>query len=254
MPDAHARIGAWWDADAAVYDDAPGHALTDPVEAACWRRVLEATLPPAPAAVLDCGTGTGSIALLAAELGHDVTGVDLSAGMLDRARDKAARRGLDVTFLHAPAETPPPGPFGAVVERHVVWTLPDPVAALSAWRSTVAPGGRLVLLEGSWGGGGPLVGAADALAKTIDRLEGRGDHHHAAYPADLSLPLQGLTSPRPYLEAVESAGWIRPRVFRLRDVEWAIARRERWPLGWLTRRPRYAIVADAPITPSRAPV
>jgi SAM-dependent methyltransferase len=252
MPDVHARIGAWWDADADVYDDAPGHALSDPVEAACWRRALEATLPPAPATVLDCGTGTGSIALLAAELGHEVTGVDLSAGMLDRARDKAGDRGLDVTFVHGPAEAPPAGSFDAVVERHVVWTLPDPVAALTAWRLVAAPAGRLVLLEGSWGGEGPFVEAADALAKAVDRLEGRGDHHHAPYPTDLPLPLQGLSSPGPYLEAVEAAGWVGPRILRLRDVEWAIARRERWPLGWLIRRPRYAIVADAPVTSSRA--
>jgi SAM-dependent methyltransferase len=250
MSDAHARIGAWWDADAHVYDDAPGHALSDPVEAACWRRVLEATLPRAPAAVLDAGTGTGSIALLAAELGYAVTGVDLSAGMLERARRKAAERGLDAVFVEAPAETPPPGPFDAVVERHVVWTLPHPIEALEAWRRVVVPGGRLVLLEGSWGGEGPFVRAADAAADALGRLDGRRDHHHAPYPTDLSLPLQGLTSPARYLEAVEAAGWLPPRLARLRDVEWAIARRERWPLGWLRRRPRYAIVADAPLTPS----
>jgi SAM-dependent methyltransferase len=245
MHDAHARIGSWWDDDAHVYDAAPGHALSDPLEAACWRRVLEATLPPAPARVLDAGAGTGSIALLAAELGHEVTAVDLSAGMLEHARRKAAERGLDVTFVHGPAEAPPAGPFDAVVERHVVWTLPDPAGALEAWRSVCAPGGRLVLLEGSWGGEGPFVTVADALARLVDRFEGRGDHHHAPYPTDLPLPLQGMTSPVPYLEAVAAAGWIRPRVFRLRDVEWAIARRQRWPLGALTHRPRYAIVADA---------
>src|SRR6476619_4664630 len=76
MSDTHARIARWWDADAAVYDDAAGHAMSDPIEAAAWRRVLERTLPAAPADVLDVGTGTGSLALLAAELGHVVTGVD----------------------------------------------------------------------------------------------------------------------------------------------------------------------------------
>jgi SAM-dependent methyltransferase len=250
MHGAHERIGAWWDADAHVYDDAPGHALSDPLEAACWRRALERTLPPAPATVLDAGTGTGSIAFLAAELGYRVTGVDLSEGMLAQARTKAAPRDLDVTFIHGPAEAPPPGPFDAIVERHVVWTLPDPVGALSAWRSACAPGGRLVLLEGSWGGEGPFVTAADAIARIVDRLAGRADHHHAPYPTDLPLPLQGMISPVPYLDAVAEAGWLRPRVFRLRDVEWAIARRQPWPLGWLRHRPRYAVVADAPLTPS----
>ena len=247
MHDTHGRIGAWWDDDADVYDDAPGHALSDPVEAACWRRTLERALPPAPARVLDAGSGTGSIALLLAELGHTVTGIDLSDGMLARARAKAGARGLDVTFIHGRAESPPEGPFDAVVERHVVWTLPDPVAALTAWRRVVVPGGSLVLLEGSWGGeAGPVTAAVDAIARVVDRVRGRTDHHHAPYPDDLALPLQGLTSPAPYLEAVEEAGWLRPRVFRLRDVEWAIARREAWPLGWLAHRPRYAVLADAP--------
>jgi ubiquinone/menaquinone biosynthesis C-methylase UbiE len=251
--DAHERIGAWWDDDAHMYDDAPGHALSDPLEAACWRRVLERTLSPAPTAVLDAGTGTGSIAFLAAELGHAVTGVDLSEGMLARAREKARERGLDIEFVHGRAETPPDGPFDAVIERHVVWTLPDPVAALKAWRMSCVAGGRLVMLEGSWGGEGPFVSAADAIARALDRVQGRSDHHHAAYPSDLALPLQGVTSPARYLEAVTEAGWTRPRLFRLRDVEWAIARRQPWPLGWLTHRPRYAIVAEASVTASRQP-
>jgi hypothetical protein len=58
--------------------------------------------------------------------------------------------------------------------------------------------------------------------------------------------LQGLRSPEPYLTAIEEAGWTGIRLARLRDVEWAIARREPWPLGWLALRRRYAIVADAP--------
>jgi len=246
MSDTHARIARWWDADAAVYDDAAGHAMSDPIEAAAWRRVLERTLPAAPADVLDVGTGTGSLALLAAELGHVVTGVDLSEGMLARAKDKATRAGQSIGFIHARAEDPPPGPFDAIIERHVLWTIPDPVAALRAWRSVTRRGGRLVLLEGSWGGEGPFVQVADRLTELMERLQGIGEHHHAAYPDDLPLPLQGLTSPAPYLAAVEAAGWTRVRIARLRDVEWAIERRQSWPLGWLSHRARYAIVADEP--------
>ena len=246
MSHPHDRIRAWWDADADVYDDAAGHALSDPVEAAAWRRVLEGTLPPAPARVLDAGTGTGSLALAAAELGHDVTGVDLSEGMLDRARAKATERGVDIVLVHGPAEDPPTGPFDAVIERHVLWTIPDPVAALISWRAVTVPGGRLVLLEGSWGGEGPFVGAADMVARVVERAYGLHDHHHATYPQDLSLPLQGLHDPGPFVAAAEAAGWERIRIARLRDVEWTIERRQPWPLGPLTRRPRYAIIADAP--------
>jgi hypothetical protein len=55
-----------------------------------------------------------------------------------------------------------------------------------------------------------------------------------------------LSSPAPYLAAVTEAGWTRVRLARMRDVEWAVAGREPWPLRWLEHRPRYAIVADAP--------
>jgi SAM-dependent methyltransferase len=246
MSEHHDRIREWWDADASVYDDAAGHAMSDPVEAAAWRRVLDRTLPPAPARVLDVGTGTGSLAVLAAELGHAVTGLDLSERMLARATEKAARADASIDFVHGPAEEPPPGPFDAVVERHVLWTIPDPVEALNAWRTVTRPGGRLVLLEGSWGADGPLMSIADRLAHVIERLSGTGEHHHAAYPEGLPLPLQGLTSPVPYLTVVQAAGFARIRLARLRDVEWAVARRQPAPLGWLTHRARYAIVADAP--------
>jgi ubiquinone/menaquinone biosynthesis C-methylase UbiE len=242
----HDTIRRWWDDDASVYDDSAGHSISDPVEAAAWRRALEATLPDPVARVLDVGTGTGSLALLMAELGHAVTGLDLSEGMLERARTKANEAGAAIVFVHGRAEEPPTGLFDAVVERHVLWTVPDPVSALRAWRSVTRPGGRLVLLEGSWGGDGPFVGLADLATKMFERLYGIADHHHAEYPDDLTLPLQGVTSPAPFLEAVGAAGWERLRLTRLRDVEWAIERRLPFPLGPLTHRPRYAIVADAP--------
>ncbi len=233
--------------DAPTYDDSAGHAASDPVEAAAWRNALARTLPPVPARVLDIGAGTGAMSLLAAELGYDVTALDLSDGMLSKARAKAVERGLDLTFVHGPAEEPPSGPFDAVMERHVAWTLPDPVAAMRAWRDVVRPGGRLVLFEGSWAGEGPWVAAKDAIASTLQRVRGIGDDHHAPYPEDVrsSLPLGAATSPAPFVVAVREAGWRGVRLARLRDVEWAIERRERWPGGWLTRRPRYAIVADA---------
>lgn len=247
MSHVHDQLRDWWDADAHTYDASAGHAMSDPVEAAAWRAALLWSLPPAPARVLDVGAGTGALALLAAGLGYDVTAVDLSEGMLAKARAKAESGGHDVTFVHAPAEAPPPGPFDAVMERHVSWTLPDPVAAMRAWHEVTVPGGRLVLLEGSWAGEGPWVGAKDVVAGWIERVIGIEDDHHAPYPDEVlrSLPLRRTVSPAPFIEAVWQAGWSRVRIARLRDVEWAIEARQPWPLGSLTHRPRYAIVADA---------
>lgn len=245
--DLRDRIRDWWDDDALAYDAAPGHSLSDPVEAAVWRAALAVLLPPAPSRVLDVGAGTGSISLLAAELGHEVTALDLSGSMLDRAKEKAAARSLAIDFVVGPAEEPPAGPFDAVMARHLLWTLPEPTEALAAWHRSTQAEGRLVLFEGSWGGEGPFAGARDAIASWIDRVRGTAGDHHGPYPAEVveRLPLQGATSPAPFVAAVREAGWTRLRLVRLRDVEWAAELRAPWPLGWLGRRPRYAIVADA---------
>lgn len=52
--------------------------------------------------VLDVGCGTGALALPLARAGHEVTGIDFSAGMLERLRRRATEDGLDgVTTVQA---------------------------------------------------------------------------------------------------------------------------------------------------------
>jgi ubiquinone/menaquinone biosynthesis C-methylase UbiE len=247
MADVHDTIRDWWDRDARTYDEAKSHAVSDPLEAAAWRHALRDALPEPPARVLDVGAGTGALSLLAAELGHRVTALDLSEGMLAVARLKAAERGLELGFVVGPAAEPPGGPFDAVMERHVLWTLPDPEGALRAWREVTAPGGRLVLLEGTWGGGGPILRARELVADALRKAMRIPDDHHAPYPDEVlaQLPLARLGSAAPLIEAVYRSGWRAARIKRLRDVEWAAIQHERWPLGHLEHRPRFAIVADA---------
>ena len=247
MSDVHDTIRAYWDRDSATYDRSPGHAVTDPVEAAAWRSALRTLLPEPPARVLDAGAGTGALALLAADLGFDVTALDLSSGMLDRARAKATARGAELTFVVGSAADPPDGPFDAVIERHVVWTLPDPLAALGAWRRVCAPGGRLVMLEAIWGRQDVLARAQHRAASIARSVAGVPDDHHAPYPAEVleRLPLSRMPSPEPLIRLVQDAGWRAVRIRRLRDVEWARRLHQPWPLGWLEHLPRYGLVADA---------
>src|SRR5438067_2362406 len=234
MTDVDQKLREFWDADAVTYDHSPSHAASDPVEAAVWRGLLRRHLPPPPARVLDVGAGTGAMSLLAAALGHSVTALDLSPAMLERAREKAAAGGFDLRTVVASASEPPDGPFDAVVERHVVWTSPDPGAALTAWR-TVAPGGRLVVFEGIWNRSSPSSRARGRAAELLRSLLGVRHDHHGTYDPELlaALPLACSPSPEPLLAAVAAAGWRGVSLERLRDVEWARRLAAPWPLGWL---------------------
>ncbi|HEU5265475.1 MAG TPA: class I SAM-dependent methyltransferase [Jatrophihabitans sp.] len=102
--------------------------------------------------VLDLGTGTGEVALLAAELvgpAGDVLGVDQSGAALDYAERKCAARGVHnvrfgATDLSAGL---PAGPFDAVIGRLVLPYLPDPVDTVRAALSRLRAGGLYVAME-----------------------------------------------------------------------------------------------------------
>ncbi|HMA47547.1 MAG TPA: methyltransferase domain-containing protein, partial [Frankiaceae bacterium] len=181
-----------------------------------------------------------------ARLGHRVTAADLSPGMIGRLRAKAAAARLPVEVVETAADTPPPGPLDAVVERHLVWTLPDPREALSTWRG-VAPGGRLVLLESLWGSAADLPERLRVRGRrTLHRLRRDPPAHHDEYdPAvQAGLPLGTGTPPGELVELAEAAGWSAVRLRRLRDVEWA-ARCGLPPLDRLFGvTPRFAVAAD----------
>ncbi|WP_194395763.1 class I SAM-dependent methyltransferase [Microbacterium atlanticum] len=160
---------AMWDAEAEAFDEAADHGLRDPAVREAWRALLVSLIAPPPLTIVDLGCGTGSLSVLLAELGHDVTGVDFSPAMIERARDKGRSAGVAVRFLRADASAPPlpAGQFDVVVSRHVLWAMRDPAAALGAWVDLLRPGGRIVLIEGRWhtGAGLPAAGARRLVAE-----------------------------------------------------------------------------------------
>ncbi|MFJ9850758.1 class I SAM-dependent methyltransferase [Streptomyces sp. NPDC101150] len=169
-PPLPASDAAYWEAAAERFDDEPDHGLCDPAVRAAWAARLRSWLPSGPARILDLGCGTGSLALLAAEQGHRVTGIDRSPAMIARARAKLA--GREDGLLVGDAAEPPVGerPFDAVLVRHLLWALPDPAAALRRWAGLLVPGGRLVLVEGRWGEAEPIGIPAGELTRLVAPL------------------------------------------------------------------------------------
>jgi SAM-dependent methyltransferase len=143
-------VAAHWDARADTFDTEPDHGLRSPAVRAAWAARMREWVPDEGSAVLDAGCGTGSLSALLAARGCRVTGVDLSANMVAAARRKLA--GLAAEVLQGDAAAPPVAGrrFDVVLVRHLLWTLPDPVAALRNWVRLLRPGGHLVLVEGRW--------------------------------------------------------------------------------------------------------
>ena len=159
----------FWDAQSSRYDEDPDHGLGDAAARQAWRAHLTQWLPQPPGIVLDLGCGTGSLSLLAVEAGHQVRGVDLSPAMVAQATAKCA--GLDASFTVGDAADPPvAGPVDAVLARHLLWTLPDPHAALQRWLGLLRPGGRLVLVEGRWW----PAGAVEPYAQGTETMPWQG--------------------------------------------------------------------------------
>jgi SAM-dependent methyltransferase len=174
-------VQALWDAEALTFDDAPDHGLADPEVRAAWRELLLAHLPAAPARLADLGCGTGTLSVLLAQEGYDVHGVDLSPAMIQRARAKAEHV-AGTTFAVGDASAPdlPTGSFDVVLCRHVLWALPDPAAGLRRWCDLLAPGGRLLLVEGRWFNGAGLS-AADTAA-LLAGAQRTSEVHHLTDP------------------------------------------------------------------------
>ena len=102
--------------------------------------------------ILDVGTGTGFLALLFAEMGHNVTGLDISERMLEKSRYNAGKLELSVDFMHGDAENLPfdDETFDIVINRYLLWTLPNPKTAVDEWSRVVKSGGKLMLIDGMW--------------------------------------------------------------------------------------------------------
>jgi len=140
--DRKRRVAASFDAMAQSYD-----ALRF-VRRSAERLVELAAVAPG-ARVLDVATGTGFVALAAAAqvgAGGSVTGIDLSAAMLERARHKATAAGLAVTFQVGDAERLEfaDGAFDLVLCASSLFFVGDMIGAVREWRRVLAPRGLAV--------------------------------------------------------------------------------------------------------------
>jgi demethylmenaquinone methyltransferase/2-methoxy-6-polyprenyl-1,4-benzoquinol methylase len=117
-----------------------------------WRKRLVDLCPPVDRA-LDFGCGTGDLTERLLERGKAgrVVGIDITPGMLRRARRRARAGGYAGSVSHALADGErlpfPDGRFGLVVSAFVMRNVGDRAAAYREVVRVLRPGGSLVQLE-----------------------------------------------------------------------------------------------------------
>ena len=139
-PDAVRRM---FDRIAPVYD-AMNRTMTAGLDRR-WRRITaEAVIRPEDA-VLDACCGTGDLAIAGARLGGQVTGLDFSERMLERARHKAPElEWVQGDLLSLPFDD---RSFDAATVGFGVRNVDDLECGLGELRRVLRPGGRLGILE-----------------------------------------------------------------------------------------------------------
>jgi SAM-dependent methyltransferase len=112
---------------------------------AAVRALVASRLPPGPILVPCCGTFPELDPLRRHLPGREFVGIDLSAGMIRRARLRSADHPA-VHLVVADAQAIGPGQHGryaGVLSVFGLQQLPDPPRAVRAWLDALAPGGRL---------------------------------------------------------------------------------------------------------------
>lgn len=248
------RLKDYWNRAAATFGSFSATSRDFDVDAA-WRQVLSGMLQrgrdaPPIRRVADMGTGPGKIAAMLASLGYEVIAIDFAPAMLERAREALASW-PNAQVRHGNVTEPPltPGEVDAIVGRDVLWTLPQPQAAIKTWATLVAPGGLVGVIDGTHHG---YFRRFPAIYETISRLTGgKGHRISRKNNPNREVPLADLPSPEPVRRMFAEAGLRDIRVSQLTELDRNLQAAWSW-LDRATYRPqRFAIVGSS--SPGRSP-
>jgi ubiquinone/menaquinone biosynthesis C-methylase UbiE/N-acyl-L-homoserine lactone synthetase len=112
------------------------------------------TNTPKGGKILDSGCGTGNFSIGLGLKGYNVEGIDISHAMLERARLKKKKAGLEnVEFKEWDIEKGlalyPDANFDCVVSVHALYTLREPEATIREYLRVLKPSGHLITAEPS---------------------------------------------------------------------------------------------------------
>jgi phosphatidylethanolamine/phosphatidyl-N-methylethanolamine N-methyltransferase len=167
---ANTRTEAAYSRWAPIYDllfDLPFH----PGRLAAARAAAAAAGPDGAMLVVGVGTGL-ELELLPSDL--RVTGIDISAAMLDIARERVVRKGLrqvrNLLVMDAGAIDFPDAQFDVALAPYVMSVVPNPARVLSETWRVLRPGGRMVVMNHFAAERGPRAAIEAAMEKIASWL------------------------------------------------------------------------------------
>ena len=156
--------------------------------------------------VLEVGTGIGTRLY---PRSFQVTGIDLCSRMLENARKRIAREGLqhitlkrmDAASLEMDANS-----FDIVYAPYIISVVPDPVGVAREMRRVCRPGGRVVILN-HFRSKSPIAAAsATSFIGGADTNAAQdAAHSHQVVPSDVALRVKALESVLVEKGMIESA-------------------------------------------------
>lgn len=217
-------IADYWNFRSSTYKN--GVSGFDEEERKIWKQIFENSLvPTSRLKVLDVGTGAGFLGLLFAEMGHEVTGIDLSEGMLEKAKHNADNMCLDIDLFHGDAENLPfeDCSFDLVVSKYLLWTLQEPSCAVREWKRVLKPGGMVFAIDGNWFDPRPDRSIKRILSDMVEKFAKKNQYNlifKKSYdPIRNSLPLYEKISPENISLLFSETGFVNTAINPLLEVQ-----------------------------------
>jgi ubiquinone/menaquinone biosynthesis C-methylase UbiE len=137
------KIRKRYDRVSGVYD-----LFEQPMEMMALKRYRHDIMKDFQGKVLEVGVGTGKNIPFYPE-GIDITAIDFSSKMLERAKMKAEKidRRVDFRLMDAQSMEFPDDTFDFIITTCVFCSVPDPIKGLKEIRRVCKPDGRIIMLE-----------------------------------------------------------------------------------------------------------
>jgi ubiquinone/menaquinone biosynthesis C-methylase UbiE len=215
-------IAGYWDLRSGSYGRGVVAHMDE--EREIWKRYLAQFLAEGKVSrALDVGAGTGFLSLILDEMGANVTGLDLSRGMLSYAKKSCLKQNKKLELCLGDAESLPiqSSSFDLVTSRHLLWTLPDPARAVAEWMRVLRPGGKIIAIDGNWFDPAPSKRASRWVSSHLARVTGNRNpipFSRFYEPIETQLPFYKASRPDQCQNLFRAAGLKVVSVDLLKDI------------------------------------